>query len=256
MSTNETRESVSCISAADAIALLEIIHKSLSCEKENDFRELFRIVGDLFPFEFAFAMLGRHDEKGILAAHGVNISFPEGWLREYGEKNYLQMDELVRENFTSFGVQNWPIKRKELHRKKEITSLGFDFGMRDCYTYGQRPAFKERFGSMFCFTGSSMEYEKRDTAILRLVGPHLHQALSRVYDKVRSQNENILLSTREKEVLEWLKQGKSSWDMSVILGISERTVNFHVHNIMRKLNATNRPQIIAVAAGLGLINFD
>ncbi len=41
-----------------------------------------------------------------------------------------------------------------------------------------------------------------------------------------------------------------------ILEISERTVNFHIHNIMRKLDATNRPRVIAVAADLGLIDFD
>jgi LuxR family quorum-sensing system transcriptional regulator SolR len=42
--------------------------------------------------------------------------------------------------------------------------------------------------------------------------------------------------------------------MSVILGISESTVNFHVYNIMQKLGATNRPQTVAVAARLGLID--
>jgi DNA-binding CsgD family transcriptional regulator len=113
----------------------------------------------------------------------------------------------------------------------------------------------ERFGSMFCFAASSMKYDRHVAVILQILGPHLHKALMRIYDKERARNENILLSTREKEVLEWLKQGKSSWDMSVILGISERTVNFHVHNIMRKLNATNRPSIIAAAAGMGLLDF-
>jgi DNA-binding CsgD family transcriptional regulator len=44
--------------------------------------------------------------------------------------------------------------------------------------------------------------------------------------------------------------------MSVILDISERTVNFHVYNIMRKLGATNRPQAVAVAASLGLIRIE
>lgn len=63
-----------------------------------------------------------------------------------------------------------------------------------------------------------------------------------------------VLSAREKEVLNWLKQGKSSWDVSVILDISERTVNYHVYNIMRKLEAVNRPQALAAAARLGLID--
>jgi DNA-binding CsgD family transcriptional regulator len=65
-----------------------------------------------------------------------------------------------------------------------------------------------------------------------------------------------ILSDREKEVLNWLKQGKSSWEISVIFGISERTVNYHIYNIMEKLQTTNRAQAVAVATRLGLIDLD
>jgi DNA-binding CsgD family transcriptional regulator len=61
------------------------------------------------------------------------------------------------------------------------------------------------------------------------------------------------LSGREKEVLLWLKHGKSSWEISVILEISESTVNFHVKNAMRKLNSVSRTQAVAVALENGLI---
>lgn len=69
----------------------------------------------------------------------------------------------------------------------------------------------------------------------------------------REEQSVIILSTREKEVLLWLKQGKSSWDISAILEISERTVNFHVNNIMKKLNVVSRTHAVAVALEKGLI---
>ncbi len=56
------------------------------------------------------------------------------------------------------------------------------------------------------------------------------------------------LSPREREVLKWLRSGKTSWAISVILQISERTVNYHVNNIMRKLNVFCRMQEISLAA--------
>lgn len=59
-----------------------------------------------------------------------------------------------------------------------------------------------------------------------------------------------LLSPREKEVLGWLRMGKTSWDVSKILRISERTVNYHVNNIMRKLGVVNRTQAVSVATNL------
>jgi DNA-binding CsgD family transcriptional regulator len=58
------------------------------------------------------------------------------------------------------------------------------------------------------------------------------------------------LSSREREVLEWLKMGKTSWDISQILCISERTVNYHVSNIIKKLGVVNRMQAVSVAANL------
>ena len=61
------------------------------------------------------------------------------------------------------------------------------------------------------------------------------------------------LSNREMEVLLWLKRGKSSWEIAVILNITERTVNFHVKNIMTKLNAVSRTQAVALAIEKGLI---
>lgn len=62
------------------------------------------------------------------------------------------------------------------------------------------------------------------------------------------------LSKREKEMLHWIKHGKSSWEISVILDISVSTVNFHVTNMMRKLEAVTRTQAIARAIELGIID--
>ncbi len=69
-------------------------------------------------------------------------------------------------------------------------------------------------------------------------------------------NSGPSLSLREKEVLNWLKQGKSSNEASAILEISERTVNYHVNNIMAKLNAASRTHAISLAIERGLISGD
>jgi DNA-binding CsgD family transcriptional regulator len=48
------------------------------------------------------------------------------------------------------------------------------------------------------------------------------------------------LSPREREVLEWLGQGKANSEIGVILGISTHTVKRHVERILAKLGAENR----------------
>ena len=239
----------------DAIRLLELISKCLSCCTEKDFKALFPKIQELFPFDFAIAVLGRADNiHTVSSGHTVNISFPGEWLNEYSTRNYFQVDSVVQENFRSYDLQGWSIARKNRFRKKEITSLGMDFGMRECFTHGSKPLVGRNDGSMFCFAGPFMECPPRHKAVLDVLTPHLHLTLSNLYVNMPQQNKNIVLSKREKEVIDWLKQGKSSWEISAILKISERTVNYHVGNIMQKLGVVNRVQAVAVAARYGLID--
>jgi DNA-binding CsgD family transcriptional regulator len=64
------------------------------------------------------------------------------------------------------------------------------------------------------------------------------------------RNPRAALSPREGEVLDWLKCGKTSWDIAKILDISERTVNYHVYNILQKMDVTNRLQAVSEASNL------
>lgn len=66
--------------------------------------------------------------------------------------------------------------------------------------------------------------------------------------KAGTDKDNLKsLSIREREVLMWLRCGKTSWAISVILRISERTVNYHVNNIIRKLGVSSRMQAVSIA---------
>ncbi len=96
----------------------------------------------------------------------------------------------------------------------------------------------------------------RTETVLALVVPHLHLALCRLFEGQHHGAGRIALKEREKDILRLMMQGKSSWDMSVIIGISERTVNYHIYKLMEKLEVINRPQAVAVAARLGLIEID
>ena len=61
------------------------------------------------------------------------------------------------------------------------------------------------------------------------------------------------LSTRERDVLSFVAEGKTDWEISVIVGISESTTRFHVDNARRKLGAVNRAQAVARMAAARLI---
>jgi len=258
MSSYEPSELYSLLSGSDALLLLEIIHKSVSCATEEDFLGLFPSIKELFPYDFAGSILGHFDKNnGLALTHGVNISFPEEWLNEFISNDYFQEDVATLETFKTYKLHHWSyLKQKHIDIPQEIKSLNMAFGVLESYCHGSAPLVPENDGSMFCFASPYIKQEKRTEIILEHLTPHLHQALSNVFSNTQSKMFNVVLSKREKEVLNWLKLGKSSWDISIILSISERTVNYHVYNIMDKLNASNRPQAVAIATRLGLVSLD
>lgn len=258
MPSNEPKEWIASLSGNDAIRILDIIHGSLGCTSEPDFIALFGKIRGLFPFDFAGAILGTHDDsRGLILAHGLNISFPDEWLSEYTANNYFHQDVLTVETFRTCTPKHWTYEAPGAAElvPKEIISLNMDTGAREAYSHGSFPAAPGQNGSMFCFAGPTMNNDMRTAAILEAVVPHLHLVFNNLFSKAqsRSGSRSVALSSREKEVLNWLKQGKSSWDISVILNISERTVNYHIYNIMEKLGAINRPQAVSIALHLGLI---
>lgn len=61
------------------------------------------------------------------------------------------------------------------------------------------------------------------------------------------------LTTREREVLEWLGQGLSNRQIAGRLDISEHTVKFHVSAIYAKMGVRSRAEAVRVAARRGLL---
>ncbi len=53
-----------------------------------------------------------------------------------------------------------------------------------------------------------------------------------------------LLSTRESEIMDWVKRGKTNQDIGLILNISAFTVKNHLQRIFKKLDVLNRAQAV------------
>ncbi|MBL8656949.1 MAG: hypothetical protein JNJ92_06255 [Altererythrobacter sp.] len=55
----------------------------------------------------------------------------------------------------------------------------------------------------------------------------------------------VLLSARECDVMAYVCEGKTDWEIGAILGVSETTARFHADNARRKLGASNRAHAVA-----------
>src|SRR5256885_106473 len=58
----------------------------------------------------------------------------------------------------------------------------------------------------------------------------------------------VQLNDREVETLTWVARGKTSAEIAQILGLTKRTVDFHLDNARMKLGATTRTQAVVKAA--------
>jgi DNA-binding CsgD family transcriptional regulator len=61
------------------------------------------------------------------------------------------------------------------------------------------------------------------------------------------------LSRRERDVLQWASSGKSNSSIAAILGISEKTVEFHFSSVFKKLQVNNRILAVLKAINVRLI---
>jgi LuxR family quorum sensing-dependent transcriptional regulator len=110
-------------------------------------------------------------------------------------------------------------------------------------------------GSTSCVTmaGERPELESRARRAVYMLSLYAHARAVSLLDCTDGAGPRRELTLREREVLQWIAAGKSSWDVSVILGISERTVNWLISRAGRKLNAVNRTHAVVNAIRAGQI---
>jgi DNA-binding response OmpR family regulator len=65
--------------------------------------------------------------------------------------------------------------------------------------------------------------------------------------------KTAVLSDREAEILTWAARGKTSSEVGQILGLTKRTVDFHIDNARTKLGAATRTEAVIKAATARLI---
>jgi putative two-component system response regulator len=53
------------------------------------------------------------------------------------------------------------------------------------------------------------------------------------------------MTGRQREIFEWVKKGKTNWEIARIIGCSEENVKYHMKNILRILGSYNRTQAVA-----------
>jgi LuxR family quorum-sensing system transcriptional regulator SolR len=86
--------------------------------------------------------------------------------------------------------------------------------------------------------------------------PYLFEALIRIEALASWSSLQGTLSEREIEVCQWAVEGKQVDDIGQILGITPRTITFHLNRVVERLGASNKSQAMSWALKQGLVRLN
>jgi LuxR family quorum-sensing system transcriptional regulator SolR len=181
-------------------------------------------------------------------------SYPPGWMTHYRENDFLTIDPTVRLGERSPDLIVW--SDQTFASAPRLWMDARDFGL----SVGVAQASWAAHG-MFGLLTLARSNEPLSTSEVSQLGKRVlvvtnlfHALMCRLLEPKLLPGVQISLTPREREVMRWTGEGKTAHSIGDILNISERTVNFHINNVLAKLNSTNKVQAVVKACLLGLID--
>ncbi len=182
----------------------------------------------------------------------VFSNYPKKWLEKWQAENLAESDPIICYCQTPGTLLLWDDPR--IPAGNPVFMAAQEYGIRSGISYS-RMAKNRALGILSMASGKS--FEKIDLTTekqlkLQYLSDLVLDALQRIND-ISMSVMNMALSKRETEILKWTAEGKTSAEISLILDISENTVNFHQKKMQKRFNAPNKTQMASYAAAIGLL---
>lgn len=183
---------------------------------------------------------------------------PQTWVDDYTRAGFFAIDPVVQRGM----VQSTPILWAELMvdgvcdaQSLSVMTLAQEAGLRDGITFPWHGA-NGHVGLLSLITSEPRSASQWLTVVpaLTWLSMHIFEAVARVCLVGLSPHD--ALSLRELEVCRWAAEGKQTSDIAQILGITPRTVTFHLNNVVTKLGASSKCQAISWALKQGVVRLN
>jgi LuxR family quorum sensing-dependent transcriptional regulator len=177
-------------------------------------------------------------------------AWPKGWYDRYIANDYFSIDPVGQYNFVISSPFRWSEARigRGADRIRGVMGEAAEFGLKDGYCVPIHSATGLQAAISFA-SDQVLDLSVRDMAAAHLLALTAHGRLQVLMGA--STIRSFTLTPREREVLTWAAAGKTAWETSTILRISEATVITHLDNIRRKFNVANTTQAVTQALQSG-----
>ncbi len=247
------------LARGDLYRLLDFIELCRCSTQQYDVIKALKQLDGFIPFQAGIVGLLKVSGSSLKqTVRSFSLGHSPAFLENYSRQAFAISDPLVARGLSGSQPFSWEkaiashTQPGTAHQVKKLLELSADYGLKRGLAYGSRPTPHSHEASYICLETGRAPFSRAHAEALRYALPHLHELLGRVCG-IAPDKMTSALSVRELEVMQWLKEGKTSWEIGVILSISERTVKFHIANCYAKLDVTNRSQAIARAMRLSII---
>jgi|CeladaMinimDraft_18_1061708.scaffolds.fasta_scaffold00001_1485 LuxR family quorum sensing-dependent transcriptional regulator len=211
---------------------------------QQSFQELIERLG------FAYVICTRLPPTQLIEPrNALMCTWPEEFTEAYDARGYAEHDPILREIVRSRHAVEWP-KALEKRRLTSEEKVVLDHANRLGLRFGIAIPITEASGNagFVNISGPNPCSDARVRSALTLVAIYVYHRLRAL--EVRRETKQRL-SRREIEVLHWIAEGKSDWQIGQILSISAKTVNYHTENLKRKFGVATRMQAVVSAIKQG-----
>lgn len=180
---------------------------------------------------------------------------PASWKEHYSKENFFQRDPAVRHSCRTLLPFEWesaPCDRETEREWAEVMHRGRDFGVQKGLVVPV-PSLSGNIGAVWV-GGPNFDERKAHTPYLHSLGLHLFHRLEKL--AAPRFDRKSTLTKREREILAWVSEGKTAWEIGCILNISQRTVEWHVDRVCKRLGAANRLQAVAILGSRSAVDLE
>lgn len=194
--------------------------------------------------------------KPTHGSYYIHHSYSCDWASHYESNHCIDIDPIVRAGFTNIIPIDWreiksltPLQRNFLETSREfgVGHQGLTFSIRGLHRETAIFSINTEHGDK-----EWQSYKREHIGDLQIIATYFHQKVCEVQG-IDFSHQALQLTRREIECLKWYAAGKNYADIGTILGITERTVHFHMSLARHKLNALTNAQAIARAIHMGIV---
>jgi DNA-binding CsgD family transcriptional regulator len=233
--------------------LQELVGRSQGIQERREGIAFLKVSQSVYPCTTT-VYLGLNIRLRADAKRFVQCAYSDTWVKQCVSREPMSPARLGGLAQALTGPLDWSDLADTPETQKLFACAKDPNGGRQVLSIPLRPLIGET--AIFFVTGAmpAEEWKEKRKDLQRefqVLASYFHQHILRIYG--HDAASQMLISARELDCLKWMAAGKTAWEASVILGISERTVRFHLNAAREKLNCLTTTQAVAKAVSQQLI---